>query len=81
MTLSSSHFASIADTRFIYLLSADVLDRVAGWAPAPRELIRGETVAAQHPAGRLGRAAFRTTLRTVSAIPPVRRRMAAQLGQ
>jgi 2-polyprenyl-6-methoxyphenol hydroxylase-like FAD-dependent oxidoreductase len=32
-------------------------------------------------ANRLGRAAFRTTLRTVSAIPPVRRRMAAQLGQ
>ncbi|WP_328416623.1 FAD-dependent monooxygenase [Micromonospora sp. NBC_00389] len=30
---------------------------------------------------RLGRTAFRTVLRTVNAIPPVRRRFAAQLGQ
>lgn len=32
-------------------------------------------------ANRLARAAFRTTLRTVNAVPPLRRRMAAQLGQ
>jgi hypothetical protein len=32
-------------------------------------------------ANRLARAAFRTMLRTVNALPPVRRRMAAQLGQ
>jgi 2-polyprenyl-6-methoxyphenol hydroxylase-like FAD-dependent oxidoreductase len=30
---------------------------------------------------RLGRTAFRTVLRTVNALPPVRRRMAAQFGQ
>jgi 2-polyprenyl-6-methoxyphenol hydroxylase-like FAD-dependent oxidoreductase len=30
---------------------------------------------------RLARAAFRATLRTVNAVPPLRRRMAAQLGQ
>ncbi|MEV6638214.1 NAD(P)/FAD-dependent oxidoreductase [Actinoplanes sp. NPDC051470] len=30
---------------------------------------------------RLGRAAFRTMLRTVDALPPIRRRMGAQLGQ
>jgi 2-polyprenyl-6-methoxyphenol hydroxylase-like FAD-dependent oxidoreductase len=30
---------------------------------------------------RLGRAAFRTTLRAVNALPPLRRRMAAQLGK
>jgi 2-polyprenyl-6-methoxyphenol hydroxylase-like FAD-dependent oxidoreductase len=32
-------------------------------------------------ANRLARAAFRATLRTVSAVPPLRRRMAARLGQ
>jgi len=32
-------------------------------------------------ANRLARVAFRTTLRTVNAVPPLRRRMAARLGQ
>jgi 2-polyprenyl-6-methoxyphenol hydroxylase-like FAD-dependent oxidoreductase len=32
-------------------------------------------------ANRLARGAFRTGLRTVNAVPPLRRRMAAQLGQ
>jgi hypothetical protein len=32
-------------------------------------------------ANRVARGAFRTVLRTVNAVPPLRRRMAAQLGQ
>jgi salicylate hydroxylase len=32
-------------------------------------------------ANRIARAAFRATIRTVNAVPPLRRRMAAQLGQ
>jgi hypothetical protein len=44
-------------------------------------------ITARHPTqailgpATLGRAAFRATLRTVSAAPPLRRRMAARLGQ
>jgi hypothetical protein len=44
-------------------------------------------ITARHPTqatldgAALGRTAFRATLRTVSAAPPLRRRMAARLGQ
>jgi 2-polyprenyl-6-methoxyphenol hydroxylase-like FAD-dependent oxidoreductase len=52
--------------------------RVYGFA-AVRQSLRNARQAAS--ANRIGRGAFRTLLRTVGAVPPVRRRMATRIGQ